>query len=156
MSRKFNFTCVYVFHTLYHTRCNWQTILSQTKILNIFPGSLKISSVIKILSCSYCYYNYNKKDRAFNRFLVVRKQTSTGKIIFSIVNLIDKSNKFEDSFYKIGNELRKFDNDRVQFKHRIREFDQTNIKLRQSGAGRKSDNNRKPRQICKKSRFLSR
>ena len=35
-----------------------------------------------------------KKDRVFNRLLAVRKQTSTGEIIFSIVNLIDKSNKF--------------------------------------------------------------
>ena len=68
-----------------------------------------------------CYFNYNKKDKIFNRFLVVRKQTSTGEIIFSIVNLIDKSSKFKDSYYKIGDELREFDNDRVQFKHRIQE-----------------------------------
>ena len=40
VSRKFNFTCVYVFHTMYPTRSNWQMILSQTKIFNIFPGSL--------------------------------------------------------------------------------------------------------------------
>ena len=40
VSRKFNFTCVYVFHTMYPTRSNWQVILSQTKIFNIFPGSL--------------------------------------------------------------------------------------------------------------------
>ena len=67
-----------------------------------------------------CYFNYNKKDRAFNIFLAVRKQTLTGEIIFSIVNLVDKSNKFEYSYYKIGNELREFNNGRVQFKHRIR------------------------------------
>ena len=42
-----------------------------------------------------CYYNYNKKDRMFNRFLAFRKQILTGEIIFSIVNLIDKSNKQE-------------------------------------------------------------
>ena len=53
VSRKFNFTCVCVFHTMYPTRSNWQAILSQTKIFNIFPGSLQTSSVIKILS-SYC------------------------------------------------------------------------------------------------------
>ena len=44
--------------------------------------------------------------------MAVRKQTSAGKIIFSIVNLIDKSNKLEGSYYKIGDELREFDNDR--------------------------------------------
>ena len=132
VSKKFTFTCVYVFYTIYPTRSGWQMILSQTKIFNVFPGSLQTSSVIKILS-SYCsrytyeyiprrelwltrsyfeisnsnkkqclaidmkhvndlgpakfrtggendkeqvyYYSYNKKDRAFNRFLAVRKQT---------------------------------------------------------------------------------
>ena len=53
VSRKFNFTYVYVFHTMYPTRSNWRTILSQTKIFNIFLGSLQTTSVIKILS-SYC------------------------------------------------------------------------------------------------------
>ena len=47
VSRKFNFTCVYVFHTMYPTRSNWKMILSQTKIFNIFPGSLQTPSVIK-------------------------------------------------------------------------------------------------------------
>ena len=63
-----------------------------------------------------CYFNYNKKDRAFNRFLAVRKETSTNKIIFSIVSLIDKSNRFEDNYYKIGDELRELDNYRIQLK----------------------------------------
>ena len=58
----------------------------------------------------------------FNRFLAIRKQIPTGEIIFSIVNLIDKSNKTKDIYYNIGDELSEFDNDRVQFKHRIREF----------------------------------
>ena len=154
---------------MYPTRSNWQMILSQTKILNIFSGSLEISFVIEILS-SYsnrytyeyiphrdlwlsrlyfeisnssekkkcltinikyinnvgtskfrtgvkndkeqvCYFNYNKKDRAFNRFLAIRKPTSTSEIIFFIVSLIGKSKKFEDNYYKISNELREFDND---------------------------------------------
>ena len=34
-----------------------------------------------------CHYNDNKKDRAFNHVLAVRKQTSTDAIIFSIANL---------------------------------------------------------------------
>ena len=45
-----------------------------------------------------CYSDYNKEDRALIRFLAVRKQTSTGETIFSVVNLIDKSNKFENSY----------------------------------------------------------
>ena len=32
VSRKFGSTCVYIFHTIYPTRQNWQMILAQTKI----------------------------------------------------------------------------------------------------------------------------
>ena len=53
VSRKFGFTWVYIFHTIYLTRKNWQMILSQTMILNIFQGSIQASSVIKTLT-SYC------------------------------------------------------------------------------------------------------
>ena len=70
VSRKFNFTCAYVFHTMYPTRSNWQMILSQTKIFNIFPGSLRTSSVAKIPS-SYCNrytYKYTPhRDLWWNR-----------------------------------------------------------------------------------------
>ena len=148
LKRKFKFTCVYIFHTIYLTRNKWHMMLSQTKIFNIFPGSIQASSVIKILT-SYCsrytyeyiplrdlclsrlyfdisssnkkqcltvdirdvsdlgparfrtqvdnkkeqifYYNRNKKDKTFNCFLALRKQTSTtDRIIFSIEKLIDK------------------------------------------------------------------
>ena len=70
LSRKFGFTCVYIFHTIYPTRNNWQMILSQTKIFNIFPGSIQASSVVKI-SFSYCSrYTYEyipRKDLWINR-----------------------------------------------------------------------------------------
>ena len=41
VSRKFSFTCTYVFHTIYPTRSNWQIIPSQTKIFNIFLALYK-------------------------------------------------------------------------------------------------------------------
>ena len=41
---------VYIFHTIYPTRQNWQMIMSQTKIFNFFPGSVHAFSMIKILS----------------------------------------------------------------------------------------------------------
>ena len=50
VSRKCNFTCVYVFHTMHPMTSSWQMILSQAKIFNIFSGSLQTSSVVKILS----------------------------------------------------------------------------------------------------------
>ena len=52
-ARKFNITCGYIFHTIYPRRSHWQMISSQTKIFNIFSGSLQTTSVAKILS-SYC------------------------------------------------------------------------------------------------------
>ena len=36
MSRKYNYNCVYIFHTIYPEKANWQTILSQINIYNIF------------------------------------------------------------------------------------------------------------------------
>ena len=59
VSRKFGLTCVYIFHTIYHTRQHWQMILSQTKIFSFFPGSVQASSIIRILS-SFCNrYGHN-------------------------------------------------------------------------------------------------
>ena len=76
---------MYVFHTLYSTRQNWQMILSQAKILNIFPGSLQASSILKSLSsfCSRYKYNYIRcRDCRINRlyfhiFNSCRKQCLT-------------------------------------------------------------------------------
>ena len=60
VSRKFELTCVYIFHTTYQTRQNWQMILAQTKIFNISPGSIQTFSIVQILSsfCSRYKYNY--------------------------------------------------------------------------------------------------
>ena len=53
--------------------------------------------------------------------MALRKQTSTtDKIIFPIKNLIDKSNKKEDIYFKISNKLSEFNNDIFQFEPRIR------------------------------------
>ena len=52
VARKYNYNCVYVFHTIYTEKSNWKTILSQTNIFNIFPASVPISSVKKILELS--------------------------------------------------------------------------------------------------------
>ena len=42
ISRKFNFTCVYVFHIIYPIRSNWHIILSQTKYLTFFLALYKL------------------------------------------------------------------------------------------------------------------
>ena len=77
-----------------------------------------------------CYYNFNKKDRAFHNFLAVRKQTWTDAIIFFIVNLIDKSSKYKDTYFKIGDELREFNDVAIQLKPGIQEPSEGNIDRR--------------------------
>ena len=217
ISRKFNFTCVYFFHTIYHTRSNWQMILSQKIFFNIFPGSLQTSFVIKILS-SYCnrytyeyithrelwlnhlyfeisnsskkqcltidmrhvndlgtakfrtgaknnkeqvcYYNYNKKDRVFNRFLTVRNQTSTDAIVFSIVDFIDKSKRYKDICFKISDEIREFKNISLQPEPTIRRASEndgtrrTNTKHYHQQQRQQQQNNNRGR-VSKKPQFLS-
>ena len=50
VSRKYWFTCLYVFHTIYPGRQNWEMIMSQTNIFNFFPGSINNNRILKTLS----------------------------------------------------------------------------------------------------------
>ena len=50
VSRKYGFSCLYVFHTIYPGRQNWEMIMSQTHILNFFPGFIHNSRILKTLS----------------------------------------------------------------------------------------------------------
>ena len=49
VARKYGYNCVYIFHTIYPEKSNWPTILSQTNIFNIFPASVSLNMVRKIL-----------------------------------------------------------------------------------------------------------
>ena len=59
LSRKYGITCIYIFHTIYPTRQNWQMIMSQTKIFNFFPGSVHTISIQRILSSFAGRYSNN-------------------------------------------------------------------------------------------------
>ena len=50
VSRKYGFSCLYVFHTIYPGRQNWEMIMSQTHIFSFFPGSNHNSRISKTLS----------------------------------------------------------------------------------------------------------
>ena len=50
VSRKYGFSCLYVFRTIYPGRQNWEMIMSQTHILKFFPGSIHNSRILKTLS----------------------------------------------------------------------------------------------------------
>ena len=52
VARKYKYNCVYIFHTIYPENTTWKTILSQTNIFNIFPASVSLNSVRRILDNS--------------------------------------------------------------------------------------------------------
>ena len=43
VARKFNYTCVYIFHIIYHENTIWRMILSLTNIFSNFPASVSLS-----------------------------------------------------------------------------------------------------------------
>ena len=49
VARKLNYTFVYIFLSIYPEKSIWRTILLQTNIFNIFPASVSLASVQKIL-----------------------------------------------------------------------------------------------------------
>ena len=49
VARKYSYNCVYIFHTIYPEKANWRTILSETNIYNIFPVTVSLNNVRKIL-----------------------------------------------------------------------------------------------------------
>ena len=50
VSRKYGFSCLYVFHNIYPGRQSWEMMMSQTHIFNFFPGSIHSSRILKTLS----------------------------------------------------------------------------------------------------------
>ena len=81
ITRKYNYNCVYIFHTVLPEKSNWRLILPQTNILNIFPASVPINSVRKILegACS----RKTKKYKSQNAFWLNR-------LFFDLANTNDK------------------------------------------------------------------
>ena len=59
IARKYRYHYVYIFHTIHPEKSIWKSILSQTNILKIFPASVPLNSVKKILE-SNCIRNTNK------------------------------------------------------------------------------------------------
>ena len=81
VTRKCNNNCVYIFYTVFPEKSNWRLMLSQTYILNIFPASVPINSVRKILegACS----RKTKKYILQNAFWLNR-------LLFDLANTNDK------------------------------------------------------------------
>ena len=50
VSRKYGMSCVYIFHTIYPSKQNWEMIVSQTQIFNFFQGSVHSGKITRTLS----------------------------------------------------------------------------------------------------------
>ena len=57
VSRKFGYSCVYVFHVIVPASQIWQKIISQTNIFNIFPASIPHNTVAKIIQSNCILQN---------------------------------------------------------------------------------------------------
>ena len=79
--------------------------------------------------------------------MALRKQTSTAdKIIFSIENLTDRSNKKKDIYFGINEELNEFNNDVLQFEPRIRGVSEGNASRETANIGQQQQQQRKREQ----------
>ena len=81
VSRKYGFSCVYVFHTIYPNRQNWDMLMSQTHIFNFFPGSIHNSKILKTL---FLFANRQKNTYLPNR------QVWLNKLYYEISNSKEK------------------------------------------------------------------
>ena len=59
VARKFGYHCLYIFHAIHPEKAIWRTTLSQTNLLNIFPASVPLSTVKKVLEAN-CIRSTNK------------------------------------------------------------------------------------------------
>ena len=50
VSRKSRYSCIYIFHIVFPQLRNWQMIISKTKIFNIFPSTVQLGNLSKLLS----------------------------------------------------------------------------------------------------------
>ena len=59
VARKFGYHCLYIFQAIHPEKAIWRTILSQTNLLNIFPASVPLSTVKRVLEAN-CIRSTNK------------------------------------------------------------------------------------------------
>ena len=81
VSRKYGFSCLYVFHTIYPGRQSWEMIMSETHIFNFFSGSIHSSRILKTLSLF--------ASRQKNTYLP-NQQLRLNKLYFQISNSKEK------------------------------------------------------------------
>ena len=134
---------------------NKQCLTIDTRDINDL-GPAKVRTEADNNKEQICYYKRNKKDTSFNSFLALRKKTSSvGEIIFSIVNIIDKTNKNNNIYFEINDELSDFKNDGVRYNRKFRRVSEGDTIREKSTDRRDKQQRRNDRRVSKKPRFLS-
>ena len=82
VSRKYRYSCIYIFHVVFRALSNWQMILSQTKIFNIFPSAVQLGNMSKILT--------NNCDRETLKY-IPKRELWINRLYFEIANKKDYS-----------------------------------------------------------------
>ena len=86
VARKYKYNCVYIFHTIYPEKATWKTILSQTNIFNIFPASVSLSSVRRILdgSCVRKSSKYIPRNQLWINRLFIELANKSQKVCLTL------------------------------------------------------------------------
>lgn len=93
---------------------------------NIEPSKYRTS--VESDKQQICCYNQNKKDKLFNKFSPVRKQSAGDSIIFEIENIFEETIHSDINYCKVTNELNKFNrNDGQATKTTVQQLSSTYI-----------------------------
>ena len=86
VARKYKYNCVYIFHTIYTEKATWKTILSQTNIFNIFPASVSLSSLRRILdgSCVRKSSKYIPRSQLWINRLFIELANKSQKVCLTL------------------------------------------------------------------------
>ena len=82
VSRKYRYSCIYIFHIVFPALSNWQMILSQTEIFNIFPSAFQLGNMSRILT--------NNCDREILKY-IPKRGLWINRLYFEIANKKDYS-----------------------------------------------------------------
>ena len=82
VSRKYRYSCIHIFHIVFPQLRNWQMIISQTKIFNIFPSAVQLGSLSKLLT--------NNCDRETLKY-IPKRELWINRLYFEIANRKDYS-----------------------------------------------------------------
>ena len=82
VSRKYRYSCIYIFLIVFPQLRNWLMILSQTKIFNIFPSAVQLGNLSKLLT--------NNCDRETLKY-IPKRELWINRLYFEIANRKDYS-----------------------------------------------------------------